>query len=212
MHMNRTARLADHARLAWHVGASLKDFWSSDLNRATVELVDPQPGEVVVDLGAGLGPASVEAVGRVGPTGHVIAVDPSRTMRAVLRLRGLAHRDLRALEVRDGTAESLPVQVGSVDALWAVNATHHFGDLERFTAELVRVLRPGGRVILVEEDLNHPDHPFAAASAAGEYGPHAIDTAELLELFRGAGLTGATSTYRPVAGTPATVITTGRAS
>ena len=206
--MTPLRRLTDPARLAWHLSGSVKDFWSSDLNLAAIELVDPQPGEVVVDLGAGLGPASVEAIGLVGPTGRVIAVEPSRTMRALLRLRCLGHRDLRAVDVRDGTAESLPVGATSVDALWAVNATHHFADLERFTAQLVRVLRPGGRVILVEEDLNHR---FAQQDGQGHHRPHAIDVEALLVLFRSAGLTDSSSTSGVLAGTTATVITSRKA-
>lgn len=205
-------RLTDRARLVWHIGGSFRDFWSSDLNRATVELVDPQPGDVVVDLGAGLGPASVEAIGLVGTTGRVIAVDPSRTMRAGLRLRRLARRDLGAVQIRDGSAERLPVEPSSVDALWAVNATHHFADLDRFASELVRVLRPGGRAVLVEEDMNHPEHPFARVAGEGHHGPPDIDVDALLELFRGAGLAEASSTYRMVAGTHATVITTAAAA
>lgn len=197
----------DRGRLAWHLAASLKDFWSSDLNRATVDLVDPRPGEVVLDLGAGLGPASVEAVRRVGPRGRVVAVDPSRAMRQVLRLRCRTDRIRRAIEVHDGTAEALPVEDRSIDALWAVNATHHFADLERFAAELARVLRPGGRVVLVEEDLSHPEQPFAMAAGDGGHGPHAIDVDALTALFGGAGLADAASTYRRVAGTLATVIT-----
>jgi SAM-dependent methyltransferase len=202
------ARLVARSRLVWHIAGSLKDFWSSDLNRATVGLVDPQPGELLVDLGAGLGPASVEAVGHIGLTGGVIAVDPSRTMRAVLRLRRLSHRGLRGIEIADGTAESLPVEAGSIDALWAVNATHHFTHLDRFATELSRALRPGGRVVLVEEDLHHQDHPLTQAAGTGRHGPHAIDVDALMELFAGAGLAEATSTYRTLAGTPATVITT----
>lgn len=201
------ARLASRSRLAWHIAGSLKDFWSSDLNRATVALVDPRPGELLVDLGAGLGPASVEAVGHVGPTGRVIAVDPSRTMRAVLRLRRLTHRGLRGIEIADGAAESLPVGAGSIHALWAVNATHHFTDLDRFATELSRALLPGGRVVLVEEDLNHPAHPFTQTAGPGSHGPHAIDVDALLEIFTASGLADASSTYRTLVGTPATVIT-----
>lgn len=63
--MNRPASLAQNAaqraRLVRHVAASLPEFWFSDLNRAVVDLVAPQPGEVVLDLGAGMGPASTQA-------------------------------------------------------------------------------------------------------------------------------------------------------
>lgn len=205
--MTSLTRLTDRARLAWHIVGSLKDFWSSELNRAVVELVDPQPDEVVLDLGAGLGPASVEAAPLVGPRGRVIAADPSRVRRGVLRLRCRAHGDPGAIEVRDGTAESLPAAMHSVDALWAVNATHHFSDLDRFTAELARALRPGGRVVLVEEDMSHPDHPFAMIAGNGHHGPPTIDVDALLARFASVGLHDTASTYRHVAGTPATVIT-----
>ncbi len=205
--MSLVHRLTDRARLARHMVGSLRDFWSSELNRATVDLVDPQSGEVVLDLGAGLGPASVAAARLVRPRGRVIAVDPSRAMRGVLRLRSRVRRGPGAIEIRGGTAESLPVERDSVDALWAVNATHHFADLDRFAAELTRVLHAGGRVVLVEEDLNHPDHPFAMVAGDGHHGPHAIDVDALLARFARAGLQDTSSTYRPVAGTPATVIT-----
>ncbi len=209
--MNLPTRLADEARFAWHIAGSFTEFWSSDLNRATVELVDPQPGEVVVDLGAGLGPASVEAVRLVGPTGRVVAVDPSRTMRAVLRLRRLAGRGLGAIEVCQGAAESLPVEADAVDALWAVNATHHFADLDRFVEEVARVLRPGGRVVLVEEDLDHPHPPGAQGAGPGHsHDLHAVDVEALLELFAGAGLAEASSTHGTVAGVPATTIRAGK--
>lgn len=205
--MTSPTRLTDKARLAWHIAGSLRDFWSSELNRAVVELVDPQPGEVVLDLGAGLGPASVQAAPLVTPHGRVIAVDPSRAMRGALRLRRRGHRDLEAIEVTAGTAESLPVAATSVNALWAVNATHHFADLDRFAAELARVLRPGGRVVLVEEDLSHPGHPFAMVAGEGHHGPRAIDVDALLATFASAGLEHNSSTYRPLASVPATVIT-----
>lgn len=208
--MSRGASLAQQAtqtaRLVWHIAASLPEFWNSDLNRAVVDIVAPQTGEVVLDLGAGMGPASVEALRRVTPGGRVVAVDPSRAMRAILSARRRLQR-LSGLEVRDGRAEQLPLETSCVDALCAVNATHHFTDLVRFSDELVRVLRPGGRVVLVEEDLSHPAHPFPEVAGEHHHGPADLDVGALLELFSQAGLTDASAVHQHVGGRPATVIT-----
>lgn len=197
---------ARNARLVWHVALSLREFWASDLNRAVVDLVDPQPGEVLLDLGAGMGPAGVEALARAVPGVRVVAVDPSPVMRAILGARRSLHR-LGGLEVRGGTAERLPVESGTVDALWAVNATHHFEDLVLFSGELGRALRPGGRVVLVEEDLSHPEHPFSEVAGAGHHGPEEVDVGALVDLLGTAGLTGASAVRQRVGGRPATVIT-----
>ena len=46
-------------RSALHMVGAVRDFWSSDLNRAAIDLLDPQPGQTLLDLGAGLGPATM---------------------------------------------------------------------------------------------------------------------------------------------------------
>jgi ubiquinone/menaquinone biosynthesis C-methylase UbiE len=175
---------------------ALPSFWSSDLNRAVVELVDPAPGHVLLDLGAGLGPATVEAATRVAPNGRVIAIEPSPGMRAVLHTRRRWQASPGSIEVLDGVAEELPVAADSVDVVWAVNATHHFDDIARAASELVRVLKVGGRVFLVEEEFARPDHPS-----------HAADPEQVGALLDGAGLEAAFSRHQPLGDTTATIIT-----
>lgn len=110
------------------------------------------PGSLVVDLAAGTGQLSR----RFMPLGiDLVAVEPATNMRAVLEER------LPAVRVLDGTAESISLDAGSVDAVVVGNAFHHF-DRQRAFAEIARVLRPG-RVLalfwawpLEEESLRYP--------------------------------------------------------
>lgn len=130
-------------------------MWSNKANDHIVDLVDPQAGELVVDLGAGMGPAAVLAVGRGA---EVVAVEPTPFMRRILTLRRLGQRGRSRLQVMDGTAEKIPVADGAANAVWAVNSVHHWHNLSVAATEIARVLAPGGRVVLVDEDFDHPDH------------------------------------------------------
>jgi len=221
--MNHTNPNLDHSGnkkqphgIRWRLGSvlhmvgmigSLGDFWSSDLNRAAVDLVDPRPGLVVLDLGAGLGPATVEAAKRVAPSGRVIAVDPSSTMRRVLSLRRLWQSDRSVIDIRDGGAEVLPVLSGSIDAAWAVNAVHHFDDLALAVGELARALKPGGRLLLIEEDFTGGVHACCSGEGAHSHGPDPVDPEHLEELLSAAGLTVTGSDSRTVGGVVASVTT-----
>jgi ubiquinone/menaquinone biosynthesis C-methylase UbiE len=96
------------------------------------------PGLIVVDLAAGTGQLSR----RVMPFGvDLVPVEPAANMRAVLEER------LPAVRVLEGTAESIPLDDGSVDAVVVGNAFHHF-DRKRAFAEIARVLRSGRMLAL----------------------------------------------------------------
>ena len=110
------------------------------------------PGSIVVDLAAGTGQLSRRFI----PLGvELVAVEPAANMRAVLEER------LPAPRVLEGTAESIPLDAGSVDAVVVGNAFHHF-DRERAFVEIARVLRPGRGLALFwawpveEESLRYP--------------------------------------------------------
>ncbi|PVZ07635.1 methyltransferase family protein [Actinomycetospora cinnamomea] len=95
----------------------------------------PSPDVTMLDLGAGTGLLS-RALAAEGVT-DVVAVEPDDLMRAVLAARGPGVRALA------GTAEEIPLPDRSVDAVLVASAWHWF-DHERATAEVARVLRPGG--------------------------------------------------------------------
>jgi SAM-dependent methyltransferase len=208
MHEDTTDDQGPHRwtlRGAIHVLGAMRDFWASGLNRAAVELINPQPGTTLLDIGAGVGPATVEAADRIGPGGRVIAVDPSTAMRGALRVRRLWQSSRLLIEVRDGSAEDLPVATGSVDAAFALNAAHHFNNIELAAPEMARVLKPGGHLLLIDEDFVNTDHPYYRHHRDAD-GPEPADAAHIAELLTAAGLIVTHTDHHPIAGVTATVI------
>ncbi len=158
----------------------LRHLWASDVHRASVGLLAPAPGEHVLDVGAGLGPVSVLVARLVRPGGRVAALDPSRLMRLVIMARRLAVRAPRTIRTVAGVAEAVPVPAGTIDAAVGLNVVHLLSDVDAVAAELTRVLRPGGRVLFVEEDLDDPGHTFHGATPHGRGGPTLDDLADAL--------------------------------
>jgi ubiquinone/menaquinone biosynthesis C-methylase UbiE len=137
----------------------LPKMWRSPVSREVVRAISPRPGERVVDVGAGMGPATVLAA-KAGAS--VLAVDPTPFMRRILAVRRLGQHRRSGIRVADGSAESIPAGDHSIDAVWTVNTMHHWTDLDAAILELARVLRPGGRLLLVDEDFDAPGHPAYA--------------------------------------------------
>ncbi len=167
----------------------LPQMWRSPINDAVVDLVDLRPGERAVDIGAGLGAGAM----RAAATGAVvIAVEPTPLMRRALRVRRSVSRRRASVDVVDGAAEQIPVGDRTIDAIWAVNTMHHWVDIERGIAEIARVLRPAGRVLLVDEvftDPSHPDHQrFGTDHGPEHHGFTLVDAESMGDLLRAAGL------------------------
>ena len=201
-----------------HLASMLGYFWSSEVNTAAVALLDPKPGEQVLDIGAGLGPATVEAAKRVGPSGRVIAVEPSRSMRTVLRARRLVQPTRRVIDILAAGAEHIPLARRSVQAALGLNVMHHLSDPEMATTELARVLEPGGRLLLVDEDFDHPDHRFhhhgQHPDHGGEdhegHGIEFVDLERMRSLLADRGFVDLETAHRTIAGQPAYVVSARR--
>lgn len=114
-----------------------------------VDVLELEPGAHVVDVGAGTGKFARQLVARGL---HVTGVEPIAEMREVFE------RVVDA-EVVEGTAESIPLEDGTADAVTAAQAFHWF-DPDRALPELKRVLRPRGGVALIwnVRDQSHPLH------------------------------------------------------
>ena len=186
----------------------LPEMWRSPINDAVIDLVDPQAGERVVDIGAGMGAGAMPAAA----TGaHVLAVEPTPFVRRALRMRRIFSRCRGCVEVVDGAAERIPVADRSIDAIWAVNTMHHWIDVERSVAEITRVLKTGGRVLLVDELFTDPSHPdyerFGAEHGPEHHGFTMVEADQMGSLLRAAGLTDVDTSDLPVAGRPVIRVT-----
>ena len=124
--------------------------------RRTIELAQVRPGLTVLDVGAGTGDLSFAAAARGA---RVIALDLSAGMLAVLSRRATAAQRA-AIEPLVGSVERIPLPDASVDRVVSGFTVRNVGDLPRAFADLRRVLRPGGRVVILE--LSHPPSPAFA--------------------------------------------------
>lgn len=104
-----------------------------------------QLGERVVDLGAGGGFDCFTAGGQVGPEGQVVGVDMTEEMLARSRAAASA-MGLRNVEFRQGVIEALPVEDAWADVVISNGVINLCADKRRVFAEIMRVLRPGGRL------------------------------------------------------------------
>ena len=145
-------------------------------------------GEVVLDLGSGAGIDLLIAAKKVGPEGRVIGVDMTDEMIERAK-QNAAAAGLDNVEVRKGIIEGLPVEDASVDWVISNCVINLSPEKEKVFAEIARVLKPGGRILvsdIVAEELPEPIRQSAELYSACVAG--AISEQEYLTGLRNAGL------------------------
>jgi ubiquinone/menaquinone biosynthesis C-methylase UbiE len=112
-----------------------------------VDALDPQPGETVLELAAGVGDTGLAAAGRVGPSGKLISTDFSGPMVDAARRRA-EELGVSGAEFRTMDAERMDLDDASVDGVLCRWGYMLMADPAAALRETRRVLRPGGRVAL----------------------------------------------------------------
>jgi SAM-dependent methyltransferase len=122
-------------------------------NDAALDLLAPRPGEDILEIGFGPG----RTLGLLVERGaQVTGVDVSAEM---VRLAGRRNSELirtGALTLQRGDGVTLPVDDNSLDAVLAVHNLYFWPKPEATIAEIARVLRPGGRILMVFRGREHP--------------------------------------------------------
>jgi demethylmenaquinone methyltransferase/2-methoxy-6-polyprenyl-1,4-benzoquinol methylase len=116
---------------------------------ATLRAAALRPGTRVLDVATGTGKLALVAARQVAPGGEVIGLDASERMLARARS---ASADAAAVPVRwlRGDAMAMPLDDASVDVVTIGFGLRNMPDFDGALAEMARVLRPGGRLALLE--------------------------------------------------------------
>jgi ubiquinone/menaquinone biosynthesis C-methylase UbiE len=126
------------------------------VRQSLIEQLGPLEGQHVLDVGSGPGDDTRAVAALVGPNGRVVGVDISEAMLAEARRRG------GPIEFVHGDIHELPFPDASFDRVRIKLVRQHTPDIDAADDELVRVLRPGGRLAAFDLDfetltLDHPD-------------------------------------------------------
>ena len=141
----RSARVDD--RMNSVMTAGLHHRW----RERAADLAELREGASALDVASGTGDLAVELSRRVGPSGTVVGSDFSEPMLDVARRKSDAVRWEWAI------ALELPYRDGEFDAATVGFGARNFSDLDRGLAEMARVVRPGGRVVVLE--ITVPQRP-----------------------------------------------------
>jgi ubiquinone/menaquinone biosynthesis C-methylase UbiE len=153
--------------------------------------LDVQPADAVVDIGCGPG-FYVAALAEQAAS--VTGIDPSASMLAVAARKTERHRNVTLVE---GEAIPLPLDEASMDRALSVQVFEYIADIPAALAEVHRVLRPGGRVVLWDIDWTtlswHADDAARMARMTQGWDRHLVHRAlprTLAAALRAAGFAG----------------------
>jgi ubiquinone/menaquinone biosynthesis C-methylase UbiE len=137
------------------------------LRERAITLAHLAPGAHVLDVGCGTGALSLEEARRVGVTGRVVGIDPGT--QQIARARAKAARRHLPVEFQIGVTEQLPFPDQTFDVAFSTLMMHHLptGVQRQGLAEIARVLRPGGRLVIADFTRTHGRQGRLARMHAG---------------------------------------------
>lgn len=173
-----------------------RDF--TERRYANLAVLDPRPGETVLDLGCGNGKLLPELDRAMTGRGRIVGVDMSPDM---LGMAAEATRGLETVELRAGDALAIPLPDASVDRIVSIQVFEYIADLAPALAECARVLRPGGLLVIGDMHFGTlawaSEDPGRMADLLRVYDSHLADPIvpeKLPGLMAGAGFGGVSVT------------------
>lgn len=138
----------------------------------TLARLAPQPGESVLDIGSGPGFLAEDIAISTGPTGRVIGIDVSAEMVN----RAEARSECEWLSYQVGDATNLPFADASFDVVVSTQVAEYVPDTDAFCHEVARVLKPGGRGLVLATDWGavcwHSERPDRMQRVLEAFAPH----------------------------------------
>ena len=128
--------------------------------RRAADLAGLEPGGTALDVCCGTGDLAIELATRLGPEGSVVGCDFSERMLDLARAKA-GRRGVAAVRFEWGDALRLPYGDASFDAATVAFGARNLSDLDRGLSELRRVVRPRGRLVILE--ITQPKRPPLSA-------------------------------------------------
>lgn len=136
------------------MSAGIHRFWK----RFTIELSAVRPGQTVLDIAGGTGDLAAKFSRLVGSEGRVILSDINDSMLRVGRDRLIDSGAVGNLHTMQCDAQYLPFSDESIDCITIAFGLRNVTDKDRALSEMERVLKPGGRLLVLE--FSKPTHPL----------------------------------------------------
>ena len=155
-----------------------RDFFSETVREKAYEMADIKEGKKAADIGAGTGFIS-EGLLEHGLT--VVAIDQSNEMLDVMKQK---FKSTNNIEYKIGVAEELPIESSSLDYAFANMFLHHVDIPLLAIKEMVRILKPGGKIVIT--DLDKHSHEFLVKEQYDKW--LGFEREEVVKWFEAAGL------------------------
>jgi ubiquinone/menaquinone biosynthesis C-methylase UbiE len=184
--MNKKQRLLLGLGGAFAVAVAVKVHAdaASEIERLAI-LMAWKPGSVVADVGAGDGSYTFAAVERVGPTGKVFATEIDEKKLEELRAE-VKKRNLQNVIIVESAEADTNLPAACCDAIFLRRVYHHLTKPKEFDANLIRSLKPGGRLAIIEFSPRPGLEPVVGVPS--NRGGHGIPQKIAIEELTAAGL------------------------
>jgi demethylmenaquinone methyltransferase/2-methoxy-6-polyprenyl-1,4-benzoquinol methylase/phosphoethanolamine N-methyltransferase len=159
--------------------------------QATLDLADIHPGENILEVGCGTGTLTLAARQKAGTAGQIVGIDVASDMLEAARQK--AARARLDVQFQPGRIEAIPFPDETFDLVLSSLMLHHVhGDAAKQDGmrEIMRVLKPGGRVLIVDMAPPKNSHLRGLASLIVGHGMLAHGVAEYRSLLETAGFEG----------------------
>jgi len=154
--------------------------------RRLTELLELREGSTAADIGAGSGPLTIRVAQLVGPSGRVFATDVNAERLKEIR-EAVAKAGLSNVTVVEGGSDETRLPDDCCDAIFMRLVYHHFGDPPRMNASLLRSVRRGGRVVVVDFPPKSGETAPPGKRGAGD--AHGVTAAVVIRELTDAGFT-----------------------
>ncbi len=166
-HINRWANPShasaqEIADMANHLEARAQAQDQQQVNSALMEIIAPAPGEQLLEVGCGSGVLCRSMALGVAPHGRITGVDISPSLVRIAKTYAAGADQADRIQWCSAKAETLPLADASFDGALAARLLLHVSQPEAVLQELVRVVRPGGKLVAMDWDfetvaLDHPN-------------------------------------------------------